>query len=41
MDRRKKMPATTLLRALGYSMNEDIMALFYKSEKVKVRRKNR
>ncbi len=41
IDRRKKMPATTLLRALGYSMNEDIMSLFYKSEKVKVSKPNK
>ncbi|MBN1980121.1 MAG: DNA-directed RNA polymerase subunit beta [Chitinivibrionales bacterium] len=32
IDRRKKMPATVLLRALGYSLNEDIMALFFEFE---------
>ncbi len=36
IDRRKKMPATILLRALGYSTNEEIMALFYESEKVRI-----
>jgi DNA-directed RNA polymerase subunit beta len=36
IDRRKKMPASVLLRALGYSRNEDIVALFYSSKSVKV-----
>jgi DNA-directed RNA polymerase subunit beta len=37
IDRRKKIPATTFLRALGYSKNKDILELFYKSEKIQVR----
>ena len=41
IDRRKKMPATILLRALGYSMNEEIMALFYDSEKIKTTEANK
>ncbi len=40
IDRRKKMPATVLLRALGFSMNEDIVALFHDGEKVKVSSQN-
>ena len=36
VDRRKKMPATVLLRAMGFSRNEDILALFYTSKTVKV-----
>jgi len=36
IDRRKKMPATVLLRAFGYSTNEEILALFYDTVRVKV-----
>ncbi len=36
IDRRKKIPATILLRALGYSTNEDILNLFYKKEKLSI-----
>jgi len=36
IDRRKKMPATVLLRAFGYSTNEQILALFYDTVRVKV-----
>ncbi len=36
IDRRKKMPATILLRALGFSTNEEIIAVFYDSVKVRV-----
>jgi len=35
-DRRHQFRMTTFLRALGYSSDEDIRALFYKSEKVEV-----
>ncbi len=35
IDRKKKVPATTLLRALGYSTDEDIFNLFELSEEVK------
>ncbi len=40
IDSRRKLPATTLLRALGYSSNEDLMKKFYKfkSEKVNSRK---
>ena len=40
IDRRKKMPATVLLRALGYSTNEEIINLFYEKETIKVENKN-
>jgi len=33
-DGRKKLPITTFLRALGYSKDEDILNLFYETEKV-------
>ncbi len=36
IDRRKKMPGTVLLRALGYSTNQDIMSLFFENEDVAV-----
>jgi DNA-directed RNA polymerase subunit beta len=36
IDSRRKIPATTLLRALGYSSDEDILNLFYESEKVEL-----
>jgi DNA-directed RNA polymerase subunit beta len=36
IDRRKKMPASILLRALGVSSNEDIIALFSETKKIKV-----
>ena len=41
IDRRKKMPATILIRALGYSTDEQILALFHKREKVEVTSKNK
>lgn len=36
IDRRKKFPATTLLRALGYTSNDEILNLFNLVEEVKV-----
>ncbi len=36
VDRRKKMPATILLRALGNSSDEELLSLFYQSETVAV-----
>ena len=36
IDRKKKFPATTLLRALGYSTDDDILKLFELIEEVKV-----
>lgn len=40
IDRKKKIPATLLLRALGYSQTEEILSLFYKSETVSVDSEN-
>jgi len=37
IDRRRKFPVTTLLRALGYS-SEELLRLFYKTEKISVKR---
>ncbi|MFH1336390.1 MAG: DNA-directed RNA polymerase subunit beta [Candidatus Zixiibacteriota bacterium] len=36
IDSRRKIPATTLLRALGYSTNEEIINIFYETEKVEL-----
>ncbi len=43
IDSRRKMAATTLLRALGYSTNEDLLKTFYKisNEQVSTRRGNK
>ncbi|MBD3346211.1 MAG: DNA-directed RNA polymerase subunit beta [Chitinivibrionales bacterium] len=41
IDRRKKMPASILLRALGFSTDEEILALFHDSESVKVNDSNK
>jgi DNA-directed RNA polymerase subunit beta len=38
IDRRRKFPVTTLLRALGFS-SEELLRLFYKSEKISIKRK--
>ncbi|MBW2466192.1 MAG: DNA-directed RNA polymerase subunit beta, partial [Deltaproteobacteria bacterium] len=38
IDRRRKFPVTTLLRALGYT-SEELLALFYKFEKILIKRK--
>jgi DNA-directed RNA polymerase subunit beta len=38
IDRRRKFPVTTLLRALGYS-SEELLDLFYKTEKISIKRK--
>jgi len=37
IDRRKKMPATILFRALGFSTDEDILMLFHEAESVSVK----
>jgi DNA-directed RNA polymerase subunit beta len=37
IDRKKKFPVTMLLRAIGFSTNEDIVALFDLSEKIAVK----
>lgn len=39
IDRKKKVPATTLLRALGYSGDADILSLFNMSEEIKFGKK--
>ena len=39
IDRKKKLPVTTLLRALGYSSNEDIVNLFDLADTVAVKTK--
>ncbi len=36
IDRRRKQPVTVLLRAIGFSSNEEILNLFYENEKIKV-----
>lgn len=36
IDSRRKIPATTFLRALGYSADEDIVKLFYQIEKEEI-----
>lgn len=36
IDRKKKFPVTTLLRALGFSSDEDLLQLFYLTEDIEV-----
>jgi DNA-directed RNA polymerase subunit beta len=36
IDSRRKMPVTTMLRALGYSSNEQVIKLFYETEIIKL-----
>ncbi|MCH4181883.1 MAG: DNA-directed RNA polymerase subunit beta [Prevotella sp.] len=40
IDRKKKLPVTTLLRAIGYEMDKDILQIFDLAEEVKVNKKN-
>ena len=40
IDRKKKLPVTTLLRAIGYESDKQILDLFDLSEEVKVTKKN-
>jgi DNA-directed RNA polymerase subunit beta len=40
IDRRKKFPATTLLRALGYATDEEILDLFDLVEEINVKKSN-
>ena len=40
IDRKKKLPVTTLLRAIGYESDKQILDLFDLSEEVKVNKKN-
>jgi len=41
IDRRKKMPATILFRALGFSTDEDILNLFYECGSVDISEENK
>jgi DNA-directed RNA polymerase subunit beta len=41
IDRRKKMPATILMRALGYSTDEKLLALFHEKESIEVSAKTK
>jgi DNA-directed RNA polymerase subunit beta len=41
IDRRKKMPATILMRALGYSTDEKLLALFHEKESLEVSTKTK
>ena len=38
IDKRKRFPATLLLRALGYSSNEDILKLLFPAEEVEIQK---
>ena len=40
IDRKKKLPVTTLLRAIGYETDKDILRIFDLAEEVKVNKKN-
>jgi len=40
IDRKKKLPITTLLRAIGFESDKDILAIFDLAEEVKVNKKN-
>ena len=40
IDRKKKLPVTTLLRAMGYESDKDILQIFDLAEEVKVNKKN-
>ena len=40
IDRKKKLPVTTLLRAIGYESDKDILQLFGLAEEVKVNKTN-
>ncbi len=41
IDRKKKLPVTTLLRAIGYESDKDILQIFDLAEEVKVTKKNK
>ena len=40
IDRKKKLPVTTLLRAIGYESDKDILEIFGLAEEVEVKQKN-
>lgn len=39
IDRKRKLPATVILKALGYT-NEDLLKIFYPTEEIRIRNKN-
>ncbi len=41
IDRRRKLPATVLLRAFGYETDEDIIKLYIESKEIKINSRNR
>ncbi len=41
IDRKKKLPVTTLLRAVGYEKDKDILEIFDLAEEVKINKKNK
>lgn len=41
IDRKKKLPVTTLLRAIGYESDKDILQIFDLAEEIKVLKRNR
>ena len=41
IDRKKKLPVTTLLRAIGFENDKDILEIFNLAEDVKVNKTNR
>ncbi len=40
IDRKKKLPVTTMLRAIGYESDKDILQIFDLAEEIKVNKKN-
>jgi DNA-directed RNA polymerase subunit beta len=40
IDRKKKLPVTTLLRAIGYETDKDILEIFHLAEEIKVNKTN-
>ena len=40
IDRKKKLPVTTLLRAMGFEQDKDILQIFELAEEIKVNKKN-
>jgi len=40
IDRKKKLPVTTLLRAIGFESDKDILEIFDLAEEVKVSKAN-
>ena len=41
IDRKKKLPVTTLLRAIGYESDKDILQIFDLAEEIKVNKRNK